>query len=159
MDLAEGLVGGDPDSGGKVEGTEGMGAEAGKGEAVGVANGLMEPVRASVSLVAKEEGVSGVETYGPEGRGGMGREEPDTVRKSGGHLEDLPRGVTMDIKLIPVVHAAATKVAILEGKPEFTDEVETGPGEGAEAADVSGVLGDFRFKEDYLERRDHDIRT
>ena len=62
----------------------------------------------------------------------------------------------MDIEILPVIHAAAAQVAVLEGKPELADKVEAGAGEGAEAADISCILGNFGFEEDNLETRsDH----
>jgi hypothetical protein len=53
--------------------------------------------------------------------------------------------------VLPVIHAAAPKVTVIEGKPKFPDEVEVAMGEGAEPPDVAGILGNLRFVKDQVQ--------
>lgn len=153
VQLAKGLVGGNSDRGGKVEGTQGVIGKTGQAEPERVADLSVKRVRASVAFVSEEKGVSGTEGGIPVGALRMGGEEPDPGGAAGSGPEGFPGFVAVEVQLTPVIHSAALEVAVIEGKAEGADKVEAGSGEGAHAADVSRVLGDFGFVEDDMQLR------
>lgn len=155
LKLAECFVTGDGDGAGEVEGAERFRMEAGDGEAVWVTDCLMEPIGATMALVAEEEAIAREEGSVPEGAFGVGGKEPEPAGGGGVLLEGLKRRMDMELKLLPVIHSGAAEVFVVEGEAEGFDEVEGSGGEGAEAADVAGVLGDFRLEEDDMEARRH----
>lgn len=124
VDLAEGFVAGDGDGTGEVEGAQGLGVKAGEGEAVGVADGPVEPIGAAMALIAEEEAVAGGKRGIPKGTLGMGGEEPEAPRRIRVLAESVEGRMDMIVQLLPIIHAGAAEVAIVEGKSEGFDEVE-----------------------------------
>lgn len=53
--------------------------------------------------------------------------------------------------MLPVIHPGAAEGFFLEGKAEWLHEMEAGSRGEAEAGDVPGIRGDFRFDEDDVE--------
>jgi hypothetical protein len=153
MQLSKGLVGGNPDGGGKIEGPQGVIGETGQLEPEGVADLPVKGAGAPVALVSEEKAVSGMEGRIPEGAFRMGGEEPDSGGASGGGPEGIPGVMAVEVQLTPVIHSATPEVAVLEGKAEGPHEVKAGSGEGTHPADVSRILGNFGFVEDDMQLR------
>jgi hypothetical protein len=85
----------------------------------------------------------------------MRGEEPDPLRECRRVAKSLPGGVATDIEVSPVVHAAPLEIAVVEGEAQWLDEVEFGPGKGAQPPDISSVLGDLRLEKNDLQRLSH----
>lgn len=151
LELAEGLIGGDADRGGEVEGTQLVAAELREGEAIGEADLLVQPVGTAMSLVSEEQAVAFLEAGGPVGPLGVGGEEPEPAGNGAAFPEGFPGIMDPEVKVLPVIHPAASQVTVLKGKPEGPDEVKHGTGEGAEAAGIASVLWDFRLEKDDMQ--------
>jgi hypothetical protein len=63
--------------------------------------------------------------------------------------------VVADIQLVPVVHARAPRLGVVDPEAERVDQVEDAARDGAHAADVAGVRRDLRLEQDEVERRLH----
>jgi hypothetical protein len=50
--------------------------------------------------------------------------------------------------MLPVIHAGAFKLGVVEPEPEGFDQMKGGLRGGAEAGDVAGVRGNFGFDQD-----------
>jgi hypothetical protein len=87
-------------------------------------------------------GKSGV----PVRRCGAGAGEEKVVGADGGE-ERFEIVVNCDLGFFDVVHAGAFEVSVGEKEAERTDKVELGRGDGAEARDVAGVLGNLWINE------------
>ena len=63
-------------------------------------------------------------------------------------LEGGPTRPAPPLDLLPVIHASALQIFVVELEPERLDQVEIGSCGGAEAGYVSCVRRDFRFEQD-----------
>ena len=50
--------------------------------------------------------------------------------------------------MLPIVHARALELGVVEFEAEWLNEVERGMGGGAEAGDIAGVWRNFGFEQD-----------
>ena len=62
-------------------------------------------------------------------------------------LEVSERCVRVYADQVPVVETGAAYGVLVDAKTEASDQVKRRAGRGAEARDVAGVRGDFRFDE------------
>ena len=84
----------------------------GDAEAVGFAEGFVEPGGGAGGFVAEEEAVFVGVGRVPVGFFGLGGEEPEAAGGAGVFLEGFPVVVVEDVEGFPVVHAAALEVAV-----------------------------------------------
>jgi hypothetical protein len=146
--LAEGFVGGDAGGGAQVERAQ-VGVGVGDFHAVFDADLVVQPVGRAGAFVAKDEAVTVGKLGGPEILRGFRRKQPQAARGDGAGAKRGPVGVFVHIERIPVVHAGAAQVAVVDRKSERVDEVQPRARERAHPADVAGILWDFwREKDD-----------
>jgi hypothetical protein len=50
--------------------------------------------------------------------------------------------------MLPIIHASAFELGVVELETEWFDQMQRGVGRGAETGDISGVRRDFRFEQD-----------
>ena len=60
-----------------------------------------------------------------------------------------------DVELVPVIHAGATELGVVDLEAQRVDEVEHATRHGAHAAHVARVRRDLRAEQDEVERRLH----
>ena len=147
--LAKGLEEDDGDAVGEVEGAA-FGVGHGDVEPA-VAGGFEEGVRKAGGFTAEGKDIAGGEPSRVVGAGRALLDEPDAG--VGGKMleEGGPVGPAPPLEVLPVVHAGAAELAVVEIEAKGLDEVKGGLGGGAEAGDAAGVGGDFRLEEDDVE--------
>jgi hypothetical protein len=147
--LAEGFV---EDEGGAVGEVEGAGGGVEHGDVEGGVGVLAEePAREAGGFAAEDEVIAGLKGGGGVGARAVGLDQPEPW--VGGELggEGWPIGPAPPIELLPVIHAGAFELAIIEFEAKGFDEVEGGAGGGAKAGDVAGVGWDLGLKKDQVE--------
>ena len=144
--LAEGFEEDEGGAVGEVEGA-GLGIEHGDAKPVG---GVFceEGFREAGGFAAEDEVVAGLVGDFGVVSGTVGLDEPEAGGGGKGLAEGGPVGPAVPGDLLPVVHAGAFELAVVELEAEGFDEMEGGVGGGAEAGDVAGVGRDFGFEED-----------
>ena len=80
--------------------------------------------------------------------GAAGLDEPELGGGRKFLREGAPVGPAMPLDVLPVIHARAFELGIVELEAEGFDEMERRAGGGAEARDVAGVGRDFGFEQD-----------
>lgn len=155
VEAAECLEGGDADGSGKVKGAQWGVGECGDGEALWVADEIVEPLRGSVAFVAEEEAIALCVGGVPERRLCFGGEKPEAGGGEGRGDKGVKIVMDMDIEVVPVVHTGAAQVAVGDVKAEGADQVKAGVDPCAEASDIAGILRNFGIKEDDVQVRLH----
>ena len=128
-----------------------------QGPGIGIEHGDSEPVIAVLfqerlgeagGFAAEDEVIVGAVLGVGVEFGAVGFDEPEAGVGGEALREVGPIFPAVPGELLPVIHAGAFELGIVQFEAEGFDEVEDGLGGGAEAGDVAGVGGDFGFEED-----------
>ena len=147
--LAQGLEEDDGHAVGQVQGT-GLGVGHGDVDPT-IRGGFKKGAGQAGGLASEDEDVAGGKRGVVIGARGSLLDEPRSAARAQVSDKGVPVGPSMPGDVLPVVHAGAAELAVVEVEPEGLDEVQRGAGGGAESGDVAGVGRDLGLEKDDLE--------
>ena len=107
------------------------------------------------AFVTEDETIAFLELRVPKTARRLGGEEPESIRAAGRSEESLPVIVVADVEFVPVIHARATQLGVVDLETQRVDEMEHATRHSAHAAHVAGIRRDLRAEQDEVERRLH----